>query len=179
MIFFSIVVPVYNRPDEIRELLASLVEQTHRNFEVIIVEDGSKVDCKAIADFYQSQLSIQYFYTKNQGQGFARNFARFRCDRAEKLSYSYRCLSQRSSQYRSFWWTRCGTSFIYSCTKSHQLRHDSDTSHRRHSRQSQENWGFLSAQKLQFRCFQKCLGKNRRFLQKRYGRRYRMDYPHQ
>lgn len=74
MIFFSIVVPVYNRPDEIRELLASLVEQTHRNFEVIIVEDGSKVDCKAIADFYQSQLSIQYFYTKNQGQGFARNF---------------------------------------------------------------------------------------------------------
>ncbi len=38
---FSIIIPLYNRPDELDELLASLCKQTNKQFEVIVVEDGS------------------------------------------------------------------------------------------------------------------------------------------
>lgn len=42
---FSIIVPVYNRPDEMADLLASLDAQTDRGFEIVIVEDGSTIPC--------------------------------------------------------------------------------------------------------------------------------------
>jgi glycosyltransferase involved in cell wall biosynthesis len=74
MIFFSIVVPVYNRPDEVRELLESLTAQSYRHFEVVIVEDGSKIDCKTIVESFAQKIDLKYFSTENQGQGFARNF---------------------------------------------------------------------------------------------------------
>lgn len=70
---FSIIIPVYNRPDEVEELLQSLCHQTKKNFEVIIVEDGSQISCKTVVDFYQNQLSVVYKYIENIGQGFARN----------------------------------------------------------------------------------------------------------
>ena len=47
---FSIIVPVYNRPDEVAELLASLREQTDKGFEIILVEDGSSVPCRQQAE---------------------------------------------------------------------------------------------------------------------------------
>jgi glycosyltransferase involved in cell wall biosynthesis len=72
--FFSIIIPVYNRPDEIQELLESLTLQNYRDFEVIIVEDGSSVTCKSIIEEYQHFFSVKYFYIENVGQGFARNF---------------------------------------------------------------------------------------------------------
>ena len=50
---YSVIVPVYNRPDEVAELLESLTSQTYKDFEVIIVEDGSAVPCKDIADKYK------------------------------------------------------------------------------------------------------------------------------
>lgn len=72
--FFSVVIPVYNRPQEIKELLESLVDQNFKDFEVIIVEDGSTASCKDIIIAFQHKLNVVYFYQANQGQGFARNF---------------------------------------------------------------------------------------------------------
>ncbi len=70
---FSVIVPVFNRPVEISELLASLTQQTYRNFEVIIIEDGSTERCDKICEQYTEQLDIRYFYKENSGQGFSRN----------------------------------------------------------------------------------------------------------
>jgi glycosyltransferase involved in cell wall biosynthesis len=75
MRFYSIVVPVYNRPGEVKELLESLAKQTYKNFEVLIVEDGSTLACKDICALFTEQLKLRYFYKENAGQGFARNFA--------------------------------------------------------------------------------------------------------
>jgi glycosyltransferase involved in cell wall biosynthesis len=72
--FFSLIVPVYNRPDEVRELLESLTKQTYTHFEVIIVEDGSSNPCKDIMQLFDNQLVIKYLYQSNAGQGFARNY---------------------------------------------------------------------------------------------------------
>jgi len=71
---YSVIVPVYNRPDEIDELLHSLTKQTYKDFEVIIIEDGSDLRCDHIVEEYSDQLIIQYFYKTNSGQGFSRNF---------------------------------------------------------------------------------------------------------
>lgn len=71
---YSIIVPVYNRPDELDELLASLTRQQYRDFEVIVVEDGSSLKAKLVVDKYGDQLDIQYFFIENVGQGFARNY---------------------------------------------------------------------------------------------------------
>jgi glycosyltransferase involved in cell wall biosynthesis len=74
MRFYSIIIPVYNRPDEVAELLASLVHQSFNNFEVIIVEDGSTSTCKKEAEQFAKKLIIQYYSKENSGQGFSRNF---------------------------------------------------------------------------------------------------------
>lgn len=72
--FFSVVIPVFNRPREIEELLQSLVHQTYKNFEVIVVEDGSTLTSEEAVRSYQDRLKVRYFFQKNQGQGFARNY---------------------------------------------------------------------------------------------------------
>ncbi|PSL01507.1 glycosyltransferase [Cecembia rubra] len=71
---FSIIIPVYNRPQEIKELLGSLVQQTLKDFEVIIVEDGSTFTCEDAVGVYSHELKIHYYSISNVGQGFARNF---------------------------------------------------------------------------------------------------------
>ncbi len=71
---YSIVIPVFNRPQEVEELLASLLQQTYEHFELIIVEDGSTQRCEAVVKRYQDQLDIQYFYKENTGPGDSRNF---------------------------------------------------------------------------------------------------------
>ncbi|MFD1293635.1 glycosyltransferase [Lutibacter holmesii] len=72
---FSIVIPVYNRPTEIDELLQSLVKQTYKNnFEVIIVEDGSTLKADKIVNKYANALNLHYFLKKNTGAGASRNF---------------------------------------------------------------------------------------------------------
>jgi glycosyltransferase involved in cell wall biosynthesis len=71
---YSIIIPVYNRPQEADELLASLVQQRYRNFEVIIIEDGSTHQCDAVVSKYADKLQIQYFYKPNSGPGPSRNF---------------------------------------------------------------------------------------------------------
>src|SRR5690606_35454652 len=72
--FFSIVIPVYNRPQEIDELLESLTQQKYSPFEVIVVEDGSSKPAKHVVESYRNRLDIRYYEKKNEGQGFARNF---------------------------------------------------------------------------------------------------------
>lgn len=72
--FFSVIIPLYNRPQEIDELLYSLTKQTYLQFEVLVIEDGSKIDAKDIVAGYADKLDIHYFYKENAGQGFARNY---------------------------------------------------------------------------------------------------------
>ena len=72
--FFSIIIPLYNRPLEIDELLYTLTQQTYLQFEVLVIEDGSKISAKQIVDSYADKLAISYYYKENAGQGFARNF---------------------------------------------------------------------------------------------------------
>ncbi|WP_027452577.1 glycosyltransferase [Segatella albensis] len=71
---FSIIVPVFNRPDEVDELLESLTHQSVSNFEVIIVEDGSSKPCSDICKKYESILDIHYYYKENSGPGQSRNY---------------------------------------------------------------------------------------------------------
>jgi glycosyltransferase involved in cell wall biosynthesis len=71
---YSVIIPVYNRPEEIKELLESLTLQTYKAFEVLIIEDGSTLKCENIVSFYKERLDVQYFYKENSGQGFSRNF---------------------------------------------------------------------------------------------------------
>lgn len=70
---YSVIVPVYNRPQEVDELLSSLCGQPYTNFEVIIVEDGSSIPCKEVVDRYTQQLTIHYFFKANSGPGPSRN----------------------------------------------------------------------------------------------------------
>lgn len=74
MPYFSVITPVYNRVDEMRDLLESLSQQTSRNFEVIIVEDGSTIPCKTVADAYAGKLDLKYFHKSNEGRSIARNY---------------------------------------------------------------------------------------------------------
>ena len=71
---YSIVVPVYNRPYELDELLQSICYQTYSNFEVIVVEDGSSDPCKFIVDEYSDKLPIHYYWKDNSGPGPTRNY---------------------------------------------------------------------------------------------------------
>ena len=70
----SFIIPVYDRPDEIRDLLNSMAEQTDRDFEVVIVEDGSKISCKKECDDFADSLNLKYFYKDNEGRSIARNY---------------------------------------------------------------------------------------------------------
>ncbi len=72
---FSIIIPVYNRPNEIDELLESLTKQDFTNdFEVLIIEDGSTQKSDTIVDTYKNQLNLKYFCKENTGAGASRNF---------------------------------------------------------------------------------------------------------
>ena len=71
---FSIIIPVFNRPDEVDELLASLCQQTVKDFEVLIIEDGSVKPCKDVCDKYASILDLHYYAKENSGPGQSRNY---------------------------------------------------------------------------------------------------------
>jgi glycosyltransferase involved in cell wall biosynthesis len=74
-LYFSIIIPVYNRPNEIDELLHSLTLQSfQKEFEIVIVEDGSNQKSDLIIEKYQNKLPIKYFYQENSGASTSRNF---------------------------------------------------------------------------------------------------------
>ena len=77
---YSFIIPVYNRPEEVDELLDSLTRQTFRDFEVLVIEDGSAIPCKDIVEKYDDLLSIKYFVKPNSGPGQTRNYG---AERAE------------------------------------------------------------------------------------------------
>lgn len=70
---YSVIVPVYNRAEELRELLESLSKQAYPNFEVIILEDGSEKPSEKLVRNFKDSLNIQYIEKENTGQGFSRN----------------------------------------------------------------------------------------------------------
>ncbi len=71
---YSVIIPVYNRIDEVDDLLRSLSAQTTKNFEVIIVEDGSTIPCADKVKEYEGQVDVKYFYKDNEGRSIARNY---------------------------------------------------------------------------------------------------------
>lgn len=72
---FSFVIPVYNRPDEVQELLLSIAEQSYdQAFEIVIIEDGSTASSEHIVKDFKDKLSIRYFKKPNSGPGDSRNF---------------------------------------------------------------------------------------------------------
>ena len=74
MIKFSIIIPVYNRPDEVAELLASLDKQTDKGFEVLVIEDGSSVPCETICKQFEKKLDLHYYFKPNSGRSETRNY---------------------------------------------------------------------------------------------------------
>lgn len=71
---YSVIVPVYNRIDEVDDLLRSLASQTFRDFETIIVEDGSTEPCREAVERYRDRLDVSYYYKENEGRSIARNY---------------------------------------------------------------------------------------------------------
>ncbi|RXQ89067.1 glycosyltransferase [Ancylomarina salipaludis] len=70
---YSVIIPIYNRPNEAEELLASLARQTYKNFDILMIEDGSTNDCSAIVKSYANDLDIKYHFKPNSGPGDSRN----------------------------------------------------------------------------------------------------------
>ncbi|MCM4161059.1 glycosyl transferase family 2 [Antarcticibacterium sp. W02-3] len=72
---YSFVVPVYNRPGEIRDLLQSMAAlKFGRDYEVVIVEDGSSLPCREVLRDFESLINISYYFKPNSGPGRSRNF---------------------------------------------------------------------------------------------------------
>ena len=71
---YSVIIPVYNRPDEVDELSQSLVKQHFKDFEVIVVEDGSSVPCEDVVNKYRDKLDVHYYSKPNSGPGQTRNY---------------------------------------------------------------------------------------------------------
>lgn len=80
---FSIIIPLFNRPNELDELLQSLCNQTNKHFEVIVAEDGSSKKGDKVVEKYKDKLSIIYFEKQNSGPGLTRN------DAAKKANYEW------------------------------------------------------------------------------------------
>src|SRR5688572_7162758 len=89
---YSVIVPVYNRPDEVRELLQSLTEQTVRDFEIIIIEDGSSVCCDDVVDSFRDKLQIEYVIKPNSGPGPSRNIGYARARGSYFVAFDSDCI---------------------------------------------------------------------------------------
>lgn len=90
---FSIVVPVYNRPDEVAELLESITQQTFKEaFEVVLVEDGSTIPAKEVVDTYKESLDISYYFKPNSGPGDSRNYGMKRAKGNYYLIFDSDCI---------------------------------------------------------------------------------------
>ncbi len=74
MAYFSIIIPVYNRIDEVRDLLDSLARQTSKDFEAVIVEDGSTQRCDGVVAEFADRVDVKYFFKENEGRSIARNY---------------------------------------------------------------------------------------------------------
>ena len=91
-LLFSFIIPVYNRPEEMERLLHTLLEQTDKNFEVIVVEDGSILDSKAVCRSFEQHLTIRYFFKENSGPGASRNYGMSKANGSYFLILDSDCL---------------------------------------------------------------------------------------
>lgn len=89
---FSIIIPLYNRPEEVNELLLSLCEQTMKEFEVIIVEDGSTRKSEDVVEKYHDRLDITYFLKDNSGPGLSRNAGAARAKNSYLIFFDSDCI---------------------------------------------------------------------------------------
>lgn len=71
---YSVIVPIYNRPDEMAELLESLTLQTFKDFEVIIVEDNSPNKCDLVVESYKDRLDVHYYFLPGTDRSYRRNY---------------------------------------------------------------------------------------------------------
>jgi len=89
---YSIIVPVYNRPEEVKELLDSLTLQEYENFEVLIIEDGSKNTCSHVIEMFRNKLNLFYYFKENEGPGPTRNFGSERASGDYLIFFDSDCL---------------------------------------------------------------------------------------
>lgn len=92
MIKFSVIIPVYNRPDELKELLESLKQQSYKHFEVIVVEDGSTLKSDALVEQYKTDLDIKYYFKSNSGPGQSRNYGSERANGDYHVFFDSDCI---------------------------------------------------------------------------------------
>lgn len=72
---YSFIIPVFNRPEEIRELLQSMTElRWAGTFEIVIIEDGSTISSEKVVREFQDRLQISYYSKPNSGPGDSRNY---------------------------------------------------------------------------------------------------------
>jgi glycosyltransferase involved in cell wall biosynthesis len=89
---YSVIIPVYNRPAEVRELLDSLVRQTCQAFETLIIEDGSTLRCDEVVKEYEGQLDVRYFFKPNSGRSLTRNYGMERAQGDYLLFFDSDCI---------------------------------------------------------------------------------------
>lgn len=92
MPYFSVIIPVYNRPDEVRELLESLSKQTLKDFEVLLIEDGSVNRCDTVVQEFDKDLNICYFYKENSGRSLTRNYGMERASGEYLIFFDSDCI---------------------------------------------------------------------------------------
>ena len=92
MPYFSVIIPVYNRPDEVRELLESLSKQTLKDFEVLLIEYGSVNRCDTVAQEFDKDLNICYFYKENSGRSLTRNYGMERASGEYLIFFDSDCI---------------------------------------------------------------------------------------
>ncbi len=112
MIKYSVIVPVYNRPNEVEELLDSLSKQSYKNFDIIIIEDGSTENCKAVIEYYKDVLDIKYHFKANSGPGDSRNVG----------------MEKATGEFMIFFDSDCIIpSNYFTAVEAHLAQHDLDT----------------------------------------------------
>ena len=149
-ILFSIVVPVFNRPEEVRELLESLQKQDFQDdFEIVIVEDGSTERSEAVVEQFREQLQISYYFKENSGPGDSRNFG------MQRAKGNYFIILDSDSMLPQQYLSEVERELIYHCSKGHQLCDDLFFDYGRYSRR-EKGGGEISAPKFQYGYFQDC-----------------------
>jgi glycosyltransferase involved in cell wall biosynthesis len=123
-VFISAVIPVYNRPDEVEELLESLTKQSNTNFEVVIVEDGSKITCEKEVEKYKDTLDISYFSKHNEGPGLTRNYGAKRAKGNYIVYFDSDCIIPE--RYFEIVYNRLNTEFV-DCYGGPDMAHPSFT----------------------------------------------------
>ena len=151
---YSVIIPVYNRPDEVDELLQSLTQQSFKDFEVIVVEDGSSIPCKPVTEKYQELLDVHYYDKPNSGPGQTRNYGVERSKGEYLIILDSDCIlpegyflavEEELQHEAADAFGGPGACIVYRYTESHQLLHDLLLHHRRYPWGEEEDGQVLSA----------------------------------